>query len=179
MKLKNLFILVGAPGSGKSYWATKRIKEIDKGNAMHISRDKVRFALISEDEEYFSREPIVYKTWIAAIQAAIDSKAANTDNIYVDATNLSVARRKELFENIDLPNRKNNVNINIVYFCTDVITCMKRNANREGRENVPNMVIRRMYNSIEIPKEDELMGTLGIKYTNIYEVLPIEPVKEE
>ena len=66
-----------------------------------------------------------------------------------------------------------------VYFCTDVITCMKRNANREGRENVPNMVIRRMYNSIEIPKEDELMGTLGIKYTNIYEVLPIEPVKEE
>ena len=174
MKLKNLFVLVGAPASGKSYWARKRLKEVDGGNGIHISRDKIRYALVNDDEDYFCRETIVYQTWIAAIKLAIDSNASNTDNIYVDATTLSVARRKELFENLALEERKNQVVINIVYFNTDVMTCLKRNSNREGRECVPSSVVRRMYHSTQLPHKEELKNSLNIVYDNIYEVLPLE-----
>ena len=47
-----LFILMGAPGSGKSTW----VKNHMTLNDSYISRDDVRFSMVPEGDEYFSKE---------------------------------------------------------------------------------------------------------------------------
>lgn len=153
MKQKNLFVLVGIPASGKSFYATNCIKET---GGIHISRDNIRYALLSDTNSYFDFEPIVYKTWIEAIKAAIDSNAANTENIYVDATTLSVKRREELFRKLELANRKNQVSIRMKVFTTDAKTCIERNSHRTGRARVPEATIYAMQKNFQMPVVDEL-----------------------
>lgn len=83
---KNLYILTGAPGSGKTTWVNNQIKE--KGG-YHVSRDKIRFSLLEEDEEYFNKEGEVVDIFINSIQELIDKKNLKENNIYVDATHLT------------------------------------------------------------------------------------------
>ena len=53
-KPKCLWLMVGAPASGKSTWLKKTVPFMN--NTRIISRDEIRFALVAEDEPYFSRE---------------------------------------------------------------------------------------------------------------------------
>ena len=66
--------MCGAPGSGKTYWAKKAL-ELKSGEVpiKYFSRDEVRFEMVPEDEEYFSKEDAVFKEWIRRIQEALDS----------------------------------------------------------------------------------------------------------
>ena len=164
MKLKNLFVLVGPPGSGKSTW----VKEYALGaiGGFHASRDAVRFSLLKDGESYFSHEPQVYAGWIEQIKEAIDSDEYN--NIFADATNLSVKRRKELFQAIDLPHRDAEVHIVMVIFYPSLSTCIERNSGRSGYEKVPNSAIVNMYKAFEAPERDELLPFgLNVVYDNI------------
>ena len=52
MSNTNLWIMVGIPGSGKSYFAKNILMTDDSWQ--YISRDEVRFSIIKDDEEYFS-----------------------------------------------------------------------------------------------------------------------------
>lgn len=155
---------MGPPGSGKSTWVKDYSQKISKG--FHASRDAVRFSLLKEGESYFAHEPRVYKEWIAQIQKAIDSD--EYDSIFADATNLSVKRRKELFQAIDLPHRNADIRIIIVIFYPSLSTCIERNGFRTGNERVPNSAIVNMYKAFEVPEKDELLPFgLNIVYDNI------------
>ena len=61
---KTLIMLCGCPGSGKSTW-TQQYKENKK--VVIISRDEIRFRLVSEKEEYFSKETQVFNIFISEI----------------------------------------------------------------------------------------------------------------
>lgn len=148
MKQKNLWILCGVPGSGKSHWANI---EASKNNGIVISRDKIRFEKLKDGEDYFSHEKEVFKDYITALQKAI--KNNEYDNIYADATHLNFASRYKELKNLRIPQ---GVNVYCAYFSVPLETCLKRNAQRTGRAYVPEETIRDMkINTITIPTAEE------------------------
>lgn len=147
MKQKNLWLLVGIPGSGKSTWVKEQMKT---NPGAWCSRDNVRFSMISEDEDYFARENEVFKAWIFSIQAAIANEAI--ENIYVDATHINEASREKVLRRLK---NLENVNLNAVVFDIPLEICLERNAQRTGRACVPETAIRNMYNSFRNPALDK------------------------
>ena len=134
----NLMILTGAPGSGKSTWANQQ------KNAKVISRDVIRFSLLSDEDEYFSKEDEVLKLFYKSIQEALDATDVDYDTVIADASHLTSVRRYETLRELSLDNVNEIIN---VQFITPVDVCIARNANRTGRANVPNDVIKRMRKS--------------------------------
>lgn len=141
-----LMILTGAPGSGKSTWANQQ------KNAKVISRDTIRFSLLSEDDEYFSKENEVLRLFYKNIQDALDNKNADYDTVIADASHLTPMRRYETIRELNIDNLEEVINIQ---FITPIEVCIARNANRTGRANVPNEVIRRMRKSQTLTQPHE------------------------
>lgn len=154
MKPKKVYLLCGAPGSGKSSWAKT---QIEQNGGVWLSRDNVRFSLLTEEDEYFAKETEVFNTWINQINEAIHNEEGVTD-IYVDATHLNEKSRNKTLSRLD----RKNVHIIPVYFDTPFLMCLKQNNYRSGRERVPEEVIGNMYKSIKRPTHKE-----KYKYENI------------
>lgn len=159
MKQHNLYLMCGVAGSGKSTWIREHVKE-----PYIISRDDVRFMLVKEDEEYFSKEKEVFKTFVKYIQESIDSDETPED-IYVDATHLTKMSRNKILNALNLKNVKN---ITVLVLRPSLEETLKRNENRrgKGRTYVPRSVIRRMYLQFERPEEDE-NRIFDIKYVEV------------
>lgn len=158
-KKTNLWIMCGVPGSGKSYFAKNSLM-IDDGWC-YISRDDIRFSLVKEDEEYFSKENQVFDIFCQNIVEACNN--SHYHNVIADATHLNESSRLKLLNNINL----NNVDIFCVNMNTPKDICILRNANRTGRRKVPKDVIERMWISRTHPKKD------NFKYMGILEVTGI------
>lgn len=65
--MNKLHIVMGIPGSGKSTWIENHLYE----SSVRISRDEVRFSMVSEEEEYFSKEKAVFKEFIYRINECL------------------------------------------------------------------------------------------------------------
>mgnify|MGYP003291802667 CR=1 FL=1 len=59
----------------------------------YISRDEIRFALVAEDEPYFSREDEVYECFINEIRQAL----LEYDHVFVDATQFALLNSSKIF----------------------------------------------------------------------------------
>ena len=150
MSETKLWIMCGVPGSGKSYYAKNHLMKND-GTWAYISRDEVRFSLVKENEEYFSKEKQVFKEFIKQIHyACLDE---DIKNVIIDATHLNKASRMKLINAI-FPYGLD-INILCIWMETPLEVCLARNAKREGRACVPNSAIRRMWNSSQFPSKDE------------------------
>lgn len=134
MRQKNLYLLCGPAASGKSTFVNNSLKKI---HGTHISRDTVRFSIVSEKEDYFSHEKEVFNEFIRCIKEGL----ILYDNVFVDATHLNEKSRNKVLNRLNL----DNVNIIPVNFIIPVETCLERNQLRKGRERVPEDVIIRMH----------------------------------
>ena len=149
MDKKKLIIMCGPAGSGKTTWVREHATP---GVSAHISRDRIRFSFVKEDEYYFSREDEVYMEFTRQIMKAITCEWV--DEVYVDATHLTKKSREKLVREID--------NVCIPFDLIAVIVkpeleqCLAQNAQRSGRECVPETVIRNMYKSFQHPLKDDL-----------------------
>lgn len=142
--MKTLYMLIGLPGAGKSTWL-----KTYADNGVIVSRDAIRFAMIGEDEPYFSKETEVFNRFIEIIQECIDDEYI--ENIYIDATHVTKAGRNKVLNclNLDKVDKKC-----AVLATTPLHTCLLRNSLREGRERVPESAINNMALSFEWPKDE-------------------------
>jgi predicted kinase len=145
MKQKQVFLMSGPPGSGKSTWIKSQLVP----GAEWISRDAVRFAIISDGEEYFSHEDDVFDTFINYINQTLDDE--NIHTIYIDATHLNKRARDNVLRLIHTNKIET---LNSVCFITPLEVCLERNAQRTGRALVPDTVIKNMFKSYTIPNKE-------------------------
>ena len=146
MKQKNLWLLCGIPGSGKSTWCGRAMK---KPGAVRISRDVIRFALLDEGDDYFAHEGDVYREFVRAINESLWDNSVT--DVFVDATHLNENSRNKLLKNIDL----NNVNINAINFIIDFDLAWERNSLRDGCSRVPYSAMRNMFNAYRPARKGE------------------------
>lgn len=130
-----LILTCGIPGSGKTTFIKNNFTQ---PNAYHISRDKIRFSLIKDGDEYFSKEKLVYQTFVSEIQKLINDE--NDNIIIADATHINEVSRSKLLNSLVLTDTK----VCCFNFLTSCHTCLERNEKRVGREKVPAEVIKRM-----------------------------------
>lgn len=155
---KTIFLLCGPAGSGKSTWATRQIKFPQ--TQTWISRDSIRFILVGENEDYFSREDEVFESFIKSIQAAIDNPEIR--EVYVDATHLNEKARNKVLDLLELDNCR----VIPVVVHPDLKTTLAQNEQREGRAFVPRSVIKRMDTQFQKPTFHEKH-----QYAEIWEVV--------
>lgn len=145
-RINTLYVMVGCPGSGKSTFCERLGK---RDHTILISRDSIRFSMITENDEYFSKEKEVYAKYIEQINHGLWIGF----DVFADATQLNKRSRKKLLSSI-LHNQVNE--INAIYMKTPLEECIKRNENRRGtRSFVPVETIEQMYNSIQEPSFEE------------------------
>ena len=146
---KKLYILSGVPGCGKSTWARKMV---ENDNSIEIvSRDKIRFSMVKEENGYFSQEDKVFNRYVEDIILSL-LNLMNTATI-ADATQVNAISRAKLVMAIQKrwPDFENEVDIIIVYFHVPFETCVARNNTRTGREYVPMDAMKRMNRQHELP----------------------------
>lgn len=140
---KQLWLMSGPPASGKSQWA-KEHYEINRETFCWISRDKIRFSLLQDGEDYFAHEKQTYNLFVKMTQNAL-----NNDDIAIviaDATFLTDKARKK-FLNAVKP--LDDVEVKLIIMDTSLYTCLERNANREGRQCVPDTEIIEAWEKFE------------------------------
>ena len=142
-----LYVLCGTPGSGKSSF----INLLRKDDEVVISRDNVRFEMLSDGEDYFSHEDEVYRHFIYQILKYINKGV----NVYADATHLTPGSRTKLLttlaKNYCFPRE-----INAIYFDVPLDICLERNETRQGTKTyVPRGQVRRMFFQFKRPEPKE------------------------
>lgn len=146
--MKTVWILVGPPGSGKSTW----LKQNRLPQSKVISRDEIRFSLVTDKDDYFGQEDEVWRQYVKAAQMAILDKEIK--NVYLDATHLNEASRNKILNLLVVPTLPY-FEIKVIYFDVCFAVCCERNAKRTGLANVPVKAIRRMMNTFQIPTFNE------------------------
>ena len=102
-----------------------------------------------EEEDYFSHEKEVFREFIRRIVEAM----TNGYDCIADATHLNEFSRRKLTQAIDM--YTTDYKIIYVVFNVSADTCVARNANRTGRANVPENIIRNMCRDFRAPTLDE------------------------
>lgn len=151
---KHLYLMMGVPGSGKSTYA----KNILKYGDIYVSRDEIRYSLLTDEDDYFAKENEVIKTFIESIDKSLVMEEYCGD-VYADATHLSPKGRAQVLNQL-----KNKDRVSVIYLDIPLNVILERNAKRTGRALVPEDVVRRMYNSIQLPTRAE--GIESIYFIN-------------
>ena len=143
MKQKNLVILCGVPGSGKSYWVKHHLGK----NDIYVSRDEIRFSLLGDNEDYFAYETQVFDKFVTEIEENLNKGL----RVFADATHINWASRRKLLQRL---HDKKHILIDVYIFNTPIDLCIERNASRKGRAQVPISVIKNMFNHKTDPHND-------------------------
>ena len=141
--MTTMYMMIGCPGVGKSYY----IETHKTPGTLVISRDKIRFDMLNDGDEYFSKEKQVYNEFIRQIDAAIE----RGETFYVDQTSLNRASRNKLFSRLKTKPEF----IVAIYMKSSLTKILEQNSRRTGRAFVPEDAVINMFNSIEEPQLDE------------------------
>lgn len=146
VKKKKLIIMCGVPGAGKSTYVKDNFT--NKENVKVVSRDAIRFSLVNENEEYFSKETEVFDTFINEIIEGLE----NYDITVADATHLNQSSRNKLIKNIRSKIDISNIELEAIVINSPLEVCLEQNEYRKNtRAYVPRDVIRRMFMQFNIP----------------------------
>lgn len=158
---KTLYIMCGAPGSGKTWFAKNKLMK--DSNWDYISRDEVRFSIVKNDEEYFSHETAVFNQFVEKIAVALEW---GNDNIIADATHLNWGSRRKLLQALVAYYPIEMLDIIPVVIEAKLEDILEHNKLRDGRARVPEETIRRMYRNISDPVKDPYKYTAIMRVKN-------------
>lgn len=145
-----LYVMVGIPGSGKSYWATNFLN--NSYNRVYVSRDNVRLGMLKEGEAYFSHEKAVFQQFVEEIVKYL--KLGN--DVIADATHNTKASRDKLINAIRAAGvADSDYEIIFVVMKTSLNKCIHRDNTRTGRAHVTESVIRDFFRWTSYPKQDD------------------------
>ena len=151
--MQKLYIMMGIQGAGKTEYA----KSLVDDNTVHISRNEIRFNLIKPNEEYFSKEAQVFKTYIDEI----NDNLSKGKNVIADDTHLTKKSRNKLFHYLKY--EKDKVEPVVIFVDTPLDVCLERNETRKGSKSyVPKDVIKKAYTSLNTPSIEE-QKAFGLK----------------
>lgn len=150
--MKILTLMCGIPGSGKSTYLRENAPA-----AAVVSRDAIRFSMVSPEEEYFSKETEVFKEFVRQINESIKKNPVT----YVDATHINKKSRAKVLRAVDLSLVDE---VHAIVASVPLEICLIRNAKREGREKVPEAHIMSMYRSFTMPTEEEGFSDIYLLY---------------
>ena len=158
-----LIMFCGIPGSGKSTEAHRMTRSLTARNLTveYISRDELRFSMISDESEYFSKEKEVFSKFVEKMNNSLNKN----DCTIIDATHISKASRAKILQRVEDPT---NVRLLVLYLTTPIDVCMQQNDLRTGRERVPHEVIEKMVEQFEDPTEKEFIG-FGFDSVEVWE----------
>lgn len=158
-----LIMFCGIPGSGKSTEARRMAGSLtSRGITVeHISRDELRFSMISNESEYFSKEKEVFSKFVEKMNNSLNKN----DCTIIDATHISEVSRAKILRRVEDPT---NVRLLVLYLTTPIDVCKQQNNLRTGRERVPHEAIERMAEQFETPTEKEFAG-FGFDSVEIWE----------
>jgi predicted kinase len=115
-----------------------------------VSRDEIRFSIVNEDEEYFSKEKKVFSEFINQIKSYLKDGY----DVIADATHLNIKSRAKLLR--ALGDSIKNVELVAFVLRPPVETSLLQNSYREGtRAYVPPTVVHNMYCAFQMPIEEE------------------------
>jgi predicted kinase len=142
-----VYILIGAPGCGKSTHAEKLVK--DNPNLVRVCPDDFR-ALLGTDSGDQSVSWPAFKASYEAMETAL----SEGKGVVIDATNMYRKARKEWIKIA----RKYNTTINALVFMPSKEVLLERNKLRgeAGGRNVPESVIDDMLTRYQCPTNDEI-----------------------
>lgn len=154
--MKKLILMCGVPASGKSTIAKKL--SICLNNTPIVSMDDIREMLFGtrkcQKEGY-----LVYKLAVNKIIRLFN----DSDIVIFDATNRNAKARKQVIQGI-----QDSVDccVYCIFMNTPLDIALNRNSNRDESIQVPPVVIRRMYETIQPPTNEEY------SYEKIFEITP-------
>lgn len=154
--MQKVFVLVGAPATGKSIWAKNYINT--RPNTLILSSDALRKEYYG-DENIQDNPSLIFKV----LRERLEKLLKYDYNVIIDATNMN---RKDRRAYISIA-KKHKAEINAIVFATPYETCLRRNAMRERK--VPEAAIKRMISRFEIPTRGEGFNTVLIKSVNNFE----------
>ena len=158
-----LIMFCGIPGSGKPTEARRMAGSLaTRGLTIeYISRDELRFSMISDESEYFSKKKEVFSKFVEKMNNSLNKN----DCTIIDATHISKASRAKILRLVEDPT---NVRLLVLYLTTPLDVCMRQNDLRTGRERVPHEVIEKMAKQFEDPTEKEFAG-FGFDSVEVWE----------
>lgn len=142
--MATLVLMCGAPGSGKTTIAKKILCNKD----IYISRDEIRYSIITDQDEYFSKEKEVFNEYIRQIDEALTK---DYHWVIADATQLNPASRNKVLNQL----KHKPDNINVICMKVSLEEVLRRNDLRTGRAKVPKDIVQKMYDSMQEPIEEE------------------------
>lgn len=144
--MSRIIIMCGIPGSGKSTFCQRHFFEYG-----YISKDQIRFSLLKDGDNYFSKEKEVVKQFIEKIKMYVQ----HDYNFVIDATHLTKSSRRKILSQLKVSPQLSANEIWCLFMKTDLNLALERNSHRTGRERVPDEVIKNMYESLEVPELNE------------------------
>lgn len=183
-KKPTLIIMCGPAGSGKDYAIYKDknsfVYKKREAGAKVVSRDKIRFRLIKENEVHTpKKEEPVFTEFVKQIGDFMNEGY----DVIANATHVSRRARKRLRQEVDRYFRRSTrIKYDIIYYVVkrDFETCMAQNAQRSGRENVPESSIRYMCKNFTVPhyEEKEHVISIIVNENGVETILPKEKAGE-
>ena len=169
--MKTLWMMVGVPGSGKSWFAQNNLVAAWGCHCAYVSRDQIRFDALEDGEDYFSCENEVFEAFVGTIARYLNDEV--TTDVIADATHLNQKSRWKLLNSLAQSVDMSKVDVIPVVVTASLDTCLEHNSERTGRAFVPKGVIRRMSYQMTDPKND------NYKYKAIWRVTNEEELRIE